>query len=136
MIMMLQVGLRYVHLTKPNEELGANLCIYIYSCTCPKGSMGVVVKLKSKMAPSSGSSGGIVWDHFYLSYLKAQTNRPSHYSMAQPHQNTRQHYCHLNFLLWGNTITILDSTVTTTPTMHIPAAKVLRDIIIHKVCCP
>ena len=52
----------------------------------PKGSMGVLVTLKSKMAASSASSGGnskskgsrVLFDL----YLKVQTNRPSHYSTA------------------------------------------------------
>ena len=45
----------------------------------------------------------IVLDQFYLTYLKAQTNRPSRYSTAQPDENTCQYYFPLNFPLRGNT---------------------------------
>ena len=69
--------------------------------TRPKGSMVVVVTLKSKMAAGSASSGGNSKSTGSMIYLKAQTNRSSCYSTAQPHQNTCQHYCHLNFPLFG-----------------------------------
>ena len=97
--------------------------------------MVVVVTLKSKMKVIS------VWPYleilaqFYLTYLKAQTNRPSRNSTAQPHQNTCQHYCHLNFQASGKYGVILDSFVTTTPTMHVRAAKALFDVIMHKLYC-
>ena len=67
--------------------------------TLPKGSMVVVVTLKSKMAASSASSGGNSKSTQYLTYLKAQTNPPSRYSTALPRQNTLQYFCHLNFPL-------------------------------------
>ena len=69
----------------------------------PEGSMGVVVMLKSKLVASSASGGGNSKIIVSLAYLKAQTNHPSHYSTAQPHQNTCQHYCHLNFPLQAKT---------------------------------
>ena len=71
--------------------------------TRPKGSMVVVVTLKSKMDASSANSGGNSKITYYLTYLKGQINPPSCYLTAQPHQNTFQHFCYLNFLLWGNT---------------------------------
>ena len=52
--------------------------------TSPKGSMGVLVTPKSKMAAV-----------FYLVLFD--------YSTAQPHQNTGQYYCYLNFPFRGNT---------------------------------
>ena len=36
-----------------------------------------------------------------MTYLRAQTNPLSRYSTAQPHQNTCQHFCLLNFPLRG-----------------------------------
>ena len=62
----------------------------------PKGSMVVVVTLKFKMAAGStksgGGGGGNSKNTRSMIYLKAQTNPPSHYFTAQPHQNARQHY--------------------------------------------
>ena len=65
--------------------------------------MGVVVTVKSKTVASSAWHYLEILDQFYLTYLKAQTNCPSRYLTAQPHHNTGQHYCHLNFPLPGNT---------------------------------
>ena len=48
----------------------------------PKGSMGVVVALKSKTAGSSA------WPYLvilYLTYLKAKKNLSSRHSTTQPH---------------------------------------------------
>ena len=68
-----------------------------------KGSMVVVVTLKSKMASGSVRSGGNSKSTGSLIYLKAETNRASRNSTAQPRQNTCHNYCHLNFPLRGNT---------------------------------
>ena len=59
---------------------------------------------------SQSQDGGQPWiwrfrysgSNLFDPHLKAQTNRPSRYSTAQPNQNTFQHYCHLNFPLRGN----------------------------------
>ena len=58
--------------------------------THPERQYGIVVTLKSKMAASSVWPYLEILDQFYVTYLKAQTNHPSHYLMArgQPHQNT------------------------------------------------
>ena len=101
--------------------------------TRPKGSTVVVVTLKSKMAAGSASSGGNSKSAASVIYLKAQTNRPSRYSTAQPHTNTCQHYCHLNFPLRRKSDAILNSCVTATTTMHVRAAKALFYVIMHKV---
>ena len=58
--------------------------------------------LESMMAASSAWPYLGILDQFYLTYLKAQTNRPSRNSTAQPHQNTCQHYCRINFPLREN----------------------------------
>ena len=65
--------------------------------TRSKGSMVVVVMLKSKMVAGSTGSGGNSKSTGSMIYLKAQTNRPSRQSTAQPHQNTCQRYSHLSF---------------------------------------
>ena len=44
--------------------------------TRPKGSMQVVVTLKSKIAAVSTSSGGNSKSTGFMIYLKTQTNRP------------------------------------------------------------
>ena len=54
---------------------------------------------------------------------------PSRYSTAQPHQNARQHDCHLNFPLGGIRRHIGYSFVTTIPIIHVRAAKALFDVI-------
>ena len=71
--------------------------------TCPEGIMGVVIRLKSKMAASSASSGenSRMMDSFDLS--ESENKSPECYTTAQPHQNTCQHNFHLNFPLRGNT---------------------------------
>ena len=61
----------------------------------PKGSMGVEVTLKSKMAASGASTGGNSKSTGSLTYLKPQTNHPRRVIW--------QHDCHLNFSLGGNT---------------------------------
>ena len=64
--------------------------------------------------------GEIAQREINLTYLKAhspepQTNRPSHYSTALPHQNTCQHHGHnFKFSAWGKYNALLDLFVTTT----------------------
>ena len=95
--------------------------------------MGVAVTLKSKMAPGSASSGGNSrLEQFYLTYLKAQTNRRT------PTQWPSTYIEHVSLLPFkfpasGNYDAMLDSFVTTTPTMDVQAVKALFDVIMHKV---
>ena len=85
------------------------------------------------MAARSARSGGNSKIKYYLTYLKAQTNPPSRYSKAHPHQNTSQHFCHLNFPLRGNSTPYWIHAYFTTTTMHVRAAKALFNVIMHKI---
>ena len=62
--------------------------------------MGVEVMLKFKIADSGASSRG---NSKSTGPRASQTNRPSRYSMAQPHQNTCHHYWHQKFPASGIT---------------------------------
>ena len=65
----------------------------------PKGGLGVVVTLKSNMAASSAISGGNSKRSGSRARSKVKSSRLSRYLTAQPHQNSCQHFCHLNFPL-------------------------------------
>ena len=104
-----------------------------YDVTRPKGSMGVVVTLKSKMAASSASSGGK--GKIIVSFdLSESSNK-----LGKPLLNGPATWEHMSALLPFNFPTsgkykgILDSLVTTTTTMHVWAAKALFYFIMHKV---
>ena len=66
-----------------------------------------------------------------MTYLKVQTNCPSRYLMAQPHQNICQHYCH-NFKLpaLGKYDTILNCSWLQLPQCTFEPWK---HVILHKV---
>ena len=98
--------------------------------THPKGRMVVVVTLKSKMAVSSGSSGGnsIVFD------LTESSNKSPEPLLDDP--ATSEHmsaFLPFTLLASGEYDAILDSCVTTTTTMHVRAAKALFYVIMYKV---
>ena len=87
----------------------------------PKGSMGVEVTPKSKMAALVRDSGSVLFD---LSVSSNKSSEPllddpatSEYMSASPPS--------------GKFDAMLDSFVTTTPTIHVRVAKALFNAIMH-----
>ena len=65
----------------------------------PKGSYVAVVTLKSKMAASSANTGGNRKSTLVFDLSESLNKSPKPLLDGQPHQNTCQHFCHLNFPL-------------------------------------
>ena len=96
-----------------------------------KGSMVVVVTLKSKMAASSASSSGNSKSTGSMIYLKAQTNRTSRLIDGPATSEHMSALLSFKFPSSGKYSAILNSCVTATTTMHTQAAKALIFIIVH-----
>ena len=94
----------------------------------PKDSMGVVVTLKSKMAASR------VWPYLEYSGSVSSDLSDSSNKSSEPLLDVPTTSEDMSALLpFKCPPALLDSFVTTTPTMHVRAAKALFDVIIHKV---
>ena len=103
--------------------------------TCPKGSMGVVVlssnpRWQPVVCNLFRDSASVL---FELSESSNKSPKPLLNGPA-----TSEHTCLLALLQFkfptlGKYDAILDSFMTSTPTMHIRAAKALFDVIMHKV---
>ena len=91
--------------------------------------MGVVVTLKSRWQPVVLVAGEIVKVQD-LDIFESSTNRPSCYSMAQPHQNTSALLL-FKFPTLGKYDAILHLFMTTPPTMHVGAVNALYGIIMQ-----
>ena len=94
--------------------------------------MGVAVTLKSKMAASS------TWSYleipYHLFYISESSNKPPGPLLDGPATSEQMStLLSFKFPASGKDDAILDSFMTTTPTMHVRAAKALFDVIMYKV---
>ena len=97
-----------------------------------KGSMGIVVTLKSKMVASSASCGGIV--KVQDLELDPKSNKLPKLLLDSP--ATSEHMSALppfKFRASWKYNTIMDLFVTTTPTIHVQATEALFDVTMQKV---
>ena len=97
--------------------------------------MGVVVTLISKMAASSASSGGNSKSTRLLDLSESSNKSPVPLIDGPAKSEDMSVLLRLKFAASGKYYALLDSFLTTTPTMHVQAAKALFAVIMHKVYC-